>query len=69
MNRWDARDLILRREPERALRANFVDPLPPRPKPCTCADEDKIEMYVLESLEPIALLCGGACGSARRADD
>jgi hypothetical protein len=60
MDMWEARDLLTRRDPERALKAHAVDPLPPRPKPCTCPDEDKVEVPTLSSLD-VPLLCVGRC--------
>lgn len=60
MTPWEARDFLLERDPKRALRCEQVDPLPPPPKPCTCADEDKVEVTSFGSLKPIHL-CIGRC--------
>lgn len=60
MTPWEARDVLRERDPQRALRAHAVDPLPDPPKPCTCADEDKIEFWNLSSAAP-KFICGGRC--------
>lgn len=57
MTPQEARDTIRKQDPNRALQADRVDPLP---LPCTCPDEDKIEAPVLNKPRPI-FVCGGRC--------
>lgn len=61
MTPWEAREMLMERDPQRAIRAETVDPLPPKPQPCTCPDEDKVEISVFGQREPAALVCGGGC--------
>jgi hypothetical protein len=60
MTRRQAREIIARHDPVRALRADAVDPLPLPAPPCTCPEENKIEVHEFASPVP-ELLCTGRC--------